>query len=233
MLSTEEALDRTASAELLLATPSVEIPNQSISKNIAVPQNAHETPLETPAIPLVANAEWPVSQEEGDQEDDSSQQEKKKRGRPKGSKGEASGQGAGTAVPPSTRTTRSAIAAIKDDYAYGAIDRGDISRPEVGYFAEDLEDFEDDDSDGLLIPLENGWVCEKRLLAPTEIGADGDPYSTSFWSPDGERHTSLIDIKAYGIKHRLRLNISIFENAIKSIPPPGECMDSDLSDIGA
>ena len=67
-------------------------------------------------------------------------------------------------------------------------------------------------------------------------GEEGDQYSTSFWSPDGERHTSLIDIKAYGIKHKLRLNISIFENAIKSIPPPGDCIDggdSDLSDIAA
>ena len=62
-----------------------------------------------------------------------------------------------------------------------------------------------------------------------------DQYSTSFWSPDGERNTSLVDIKAYGVKNRLRLNMSIFENAIKSIPPPGDCIggDSDLSDIAA
>ena len=76
-------------------------------------------------------------------------------------------------MPPSTRTTRSAIAAIKDDYASGAIDRGDISRPEMGYFSADYypdSDPEDDDSDGLLIPLENGWVCEKRLLGPSETG---------------------------------------------------------------
>ena len=32
-----------------------------------------------------------------------------------------------------------------------------------GYFYESDEDDEGDD--GLLIPLENGWVCEKRLLA--------------------------------------------------------------------
>ena len=64
---------------------------------------------------------------------------------------------------------------------------------------------------------------------------ENEEYSTSFWSPDGERHTSLMDIKAYGIKNRLKLNMTLFENAIKSIPPPGDCLggDSDYSDIAA
>ena len=31
-------------------------------------------------------------------------------------------------------------------------------------------------------------------------------------------------IKAYGIKHRLRLNMAIFENAVKNNPPEGECI---------
>lgn len=45
-------------------------------------------------------------------------------------------------------------------------------------------------------------------------------------------NTSLIDIKAYRIKQRLRLNISIFDKANKTIPLPGDCIDSYLLDIG-
>ena len=65
-------------------------------------------------------------------------------------------------VPPSTRTTRSAIAAIKDDYSAGAIERDSI-RPPSGFDFDGDSDI-DDETDGLLIPLENGWVCEKRLV---------------------------------------------------------------------
>ena len=49
-------------------------------------------------------------------------------------------------------------------------------------------------------------------------------YATHFWSPDGTRHSSLAAIKAYGIKHRLRLNMAIFENAVRKNPPEGECI---------
>ena len=60
-------------------------------------------------------------------------------------------------------------------------------------------------------------------------------YATHFWSPDGERHGSLAAIKAYGIKHRLRLNMAIFENAVKNNPPEGECIsgitDEDEDDF--
>mgnify|MGYP001210412036 CR=1 FL=1 len=49
-------------------------------------------------------------------------------------------------------------------------------------------------------------------------------YATHFWSPDGQRHSSLAAIKAYGIKHRLRLNMAIFENAVRNNPPEGECI---------
>ena len=46
---------------------------------------------------------------------------------------------------------------------------------------EEFSDFEcildvDDDSDGLLIPLENGWVCEKNW------SSRAGTYSTHFWS---------------------------------------------------
>ena len=49
-------------------------------------------------------------------------------------------------------------------------------------------------------------------------------YATHFWSPDGQRHSSLAAIKVYGIKHRLRLNMAIFENAVRHNPPEGECI---------
>ena len=72
---------------------------------------------------------------------------------------------------------------------------------------------DDDDTDGLLIPLENGWVCEKRLA-----DSSTNSYSTHFWSPDGQRHSSLTAIKSYGTKKRLTLNMIIFEKALKNSP---------------
>ena len=74
-------------------------------------------------------------------------------------------------------------------------------------------DEDDDDSDGLLIPLENGWVCEKRLA-----DSRSNSYSTHFWSPDGHRHSSLTSIKSYGTKKKLKLNMTIFERALKNNP---------------
>jgi hypothetical protein len=76
-----------------------------------------------------------------------------------------------------------------------------------------IDDDDDDDTDGLLIPLENGWVCEKRLVDPV-----ANTYSTHFWSPDGERHSSLVVIKGYGIRKKLKLNMIIFERALKNNP---------------
>ena len=70
---------------------------------------------------------------------------------------------------------------------------------------------DDEDTDGLLIPLENGWVCEKRI-------SDSNTYSTHFWSPDGQRHSSLSSIKSYGTKKKLKLNMVIFERALKTNP---------------
>ena len=74
-------------------------------------------------------------------------------------------------------------------------------------------DEDDDDTDGLLIPLENGWVCEKRLA-----DSASNSYSTHFWSPDGQRHSSLTSIKTYGNKKKLKLNMTIFERALKNNP---------------
>ena len=74
-------------------------------------------------------------------------------------------------------------------------------------------DVDDDDTDGLLIPLENGWVCEKRLSDSAT-----NSYSTHFWSPDGQRHSSLTSIKSYGTKKKLKLNMTIFERALKNNP---------------
>ena len=74
-------------------------------------------------------------------------------------------------------------------------------------------DDDDDDTDGLLIPLENGWVCEKRLA-----DSNTNSYSTHFWSPDGHRHSTLTSIKSYGTKKKLKLNMTIFERALKNNP---------------
>ena len=145
---------------------------------------------------------------------------KKGRGRPRGPRDLSQ-----VAIPPSTRTTRSAMAAIKGP------DDKDISKVDemiAEFLDEEMED-DDDETDGLLIPLENGWVCEKRLVSENGV----EHYSTSFWSPDGQRHNSLEEIRAYGVKHKLRLNVSIFENAIKDNPPVGDCIGDDLSDIDA
>merc|ERR1712029_1008211 len=76
-----------------------------------------------------------------------------------------------------------------------------------------ISDEDEDDTDGLLIPLENGWVCEKRLSDPKS-----NAYSTHFWSPDGHRHSSLSAIKSYGTKKKLKLNLVIFERALKNNP---------------
>ena len=76
-----------------------------------------------------------------------------------------------------------------------------------------ISDDDDDDTDGLLIPLENGWVCEKRLA-----DSSTNSYSTHFWSPDGHRHSSLTAIKSYGAKKKLKLSMTIFERALKNNP---------------
>ena len=76
-----------------------------------------------------------------------------------------------------------------------------------------ISDDDDDDTDGLLIPLENGWVCEKRLA-----DSSTNSYSTHFWSPDGHRHSSLTVIKSYGAKKKLKLSMTIFERALKNNP---------------
>ena len=83
---------------------------------------------------------------------------------------------------------------------------------------EGISDGDDDDTDGLLIPLENGWVCEKRLADRSSRSGDSESYATHFWSPDGQRHSSLSSIKSYGMKKKLKLNMVIFERALKSNP---------------
>lgn len=103
------------------------------------------------------------------------------------------------------------------------LEDGDLEEEEVldeDEEEEEDEDFDgisdgsdDDDNDGLLIPLENGWVCEKRMSDP-EVHS----YTTHFWSPDGQRHGSLSSIKTYGTKNKLKLNMFIFERALKTNP---------------
>ena len=102
---------------------------------------------------------------------------------------------------------------IHDPYALDE----DLDEVEDDDFDGIIDDDDDDETDGLLIPLENGWVCEKRFDPETES------YSTHFWSPDGVRHSSLTVIKQYGSKKKLKLNMAVFEKALKTNPSsPGK-----------
>ena len=80
----------------------------------------------------------------------------------------------------------------------------------------DSELEENEEEEGLLIPLENGWVCEKKW------DQDDKAYCTHFWSPDGLRHSSLAVIKFYGEKKNLNLDMNVFHRAVENNPPPPE-----------
>eukprot|EP00096_Caligus_rogercresseyi_P010798 TRINITY_DN4039_c0_g1_i1.p1 TRINITY_DN4039_c0_g1~~TRINITY_DN4039_c0_g1_i1.p1 ORF type:complete len:713 (-),score=222.31 TRINITY_DN4039_c0_g1_i1:736-2874(-) len=80
--------------------------------------------------------------------------------------------------------------------------------------SEGESDLEEEDPDKLLIPMENGWMCEKKWNEEEEA------YSTLFWSPDGIQHSSLAIIKLYGQKKNLNLNMEHFHRAVENNPPP-------------
>ena len=61
--------------------------------------------------------------------------------------------------------------------------------------------------DNLLIPLNNGWVCEKIRDKTSER------YSIHYWSPDGDHFRSLTDIENHAKKNRLKINMDAFKAA--------------------
>ena len=61
--------------------------------------------------------------------------------------------------------------------------------------------------DNLLIPLNNGWVCEKIR----DNKSDG--YSIHYWSPDGDHFRSLSDIENHARENKLKINMEAFKAA--------------------
>ena len=61
--------------------------------------------------------------------------------------------------------------------------------------------------DNLLIPLNNGWVCEKIRDKTSER------YSIHYWSPDGDHFRSLGDIENHAKKNKLKINMDAFKAA--------------------
>ena len=77
---------------------------------------------------------------------------------------------------------------------------------------DDFDGFEEED-EALLIPLANGWVCEKK-----PAGEDKSEYSTTFWSPDGGQIDTLDDIRGYCAREGIKVDMSVFERALKKNP---------------
>eukprot|EP00090_Calanus_glacialis_P017138 TRINITY_DN26793_c0_g1_i1.p1 TRINITY_DN26793_c0_g1~~TRINITY_DN26793_c0_g1_i1.p1 ORF type:complete len:894 (+),score=233.49 TRINITY_DN26793_c0_g1_i1:366-2684(+) len=62
--------------------------------------------------------------------------------------------------------------------------------------------------DDLLIPLANGWVCEKRRDATINGG-----YITHYWSPEGEHFKTKSDIQTYVTENKLKVDMGAFDAA--------------------
>ena len=78
---------------------------------------------------------------------------------------------------------------------------------EVSSEEEDLNVDVSSSKDNLLIPLDNGWVCEKTRAA------DQESHTTHYWSPDGDHFTSLADIQRHAADNNLRINMEAFKAA--------------------
>lgn len=94
---------------------------------------------------------------------------------------------------------------------------------------EDLEEEDDDDfvgfedeDESLLIPMVNGWVCEKQ---PADSG-----YLTSFWSPDGGHFTSLALIEEHLKRTNSDLSLAVFEKAVQRVPKHTSNQLTDIMD---
>ena len=79
--------------------------------------------------------------------------------------------------------------------------------------------------DNLLIPLANGWVCEKTRAESR------DSYSTRYWSPDGHSFTSLVEIEKYAANNKLKINMDTFKAANIDIDGDGEDDDPRMSSV--
>ena len=59
----------------------------------------------------------------------------------------------------------------------------------------------------LLIPLSNGWVCEKT----------GKDSRTHFWSPEGLSFQSVQEIENYAEKQKISLDVTVFRDAVETV----------------
>ena len=62
--------------------------------------------------------------------------------------------------------------------------------------------------DDLLIPLANGWVCEKRRDRDVSEG-----YVTHYWSPEGDHFRSRDEIEKYARDNDVSVDMAAFEAA--------------------
>ena len=82
-----------------------------------------------------------------------------------------------------------------------------IKPVEISSEEEDLN-ADINNEDDLLIPLANGWVCEKRRDSNLNEG-----YMTHYWSPEGENFKTIGDIESYVAENKLSLDMTAFEAA--------------------
>jgi len=61
--------------------------------------------------------------------------------------------------------------------------------------------------DDLLIPLPNGWVCEK-----IRDGSAPSGYITNYWSPQGDRFSSLEEVSEHCTLHDIPIDLNMFKN---------------------
>ena len=99
---------------------------------------------------------------------------------------------------------------------------------------EEVQEVSDDDTemqadinneDDLLIPLTNGWVCEKRRDITVRGG-----YVTHYWSPKGDHFKSRADIQEHVDRHQLSVDMTAFDAAdrVQGAARQGGCLDSVL-----
>jgi len=83
--------------------------------------------------------------------------------------------------------------------------------------SEDVQEVSDDDLDlvadinneeDLLIPLANGWVCEKRRDITVRGG-----YVTHYWSPEGDHFKTREEIQRHVDKNQLSVDMTGFDAA--------------------
>jgi len=81
---------------------------------------------------------------------------------------------------------------------------------EVQEVSDDELDLQADinNEDDLLIPLTNGWVCEKRRDITVRGG-----YVTHYWSPEGDHFKSREEIQQHVDKNQLSVDMAGFDAA--------------------